>query len=184
MFVVGPISLHLTLKNPRKWDIIPLSHPEIKILGIQCATKAVVDSPSYPYTICAAEADKYTAAYDVSTPANEHGKPATISEYETPAPSDPAAGIIVNPLWHRTYPSADPAVLNETNTSAHWSGRPGAAKRGWAMQFWVPVPTRLFAKRETRAFRVDARIAVWGNEVHAPGAEMSISHLMREREMN
>ncbi|KAF8167197.1 hypothetical protein B0H34DRAFT_791957 [Crassisporium funariophilum] len=80
--------------------------------------------------------------------------------------------------------------------------------RGWFLKFWIPVPTRLFRKRETRAFDIRASVWMAGDEERLLSmgmgmgtgldsgsedgegcrliteAEMTVSHLRREREMD
>ncbi len=87
---------------------------------------------------------------------------------------DPRHGIIIDTLWFRTF--ADDASRTRETTS-------NAGRRGWEMQFFVPIATRLFEKRETRAFRVEGLVSVWGEEIATEIGAMSVSHLMREREM-
>jgi len=71
--------------------------------------------------------------------------------------------------------------------------------RGWYLKIWIPVPSHLFMKRETRIFEI--RASVWmmgdeerglsgmdseGDEEYFPllaDAEMTVSHLRYEREM-
>jgi len=77
--------------------------------------------------------------------------------------------------------------------------------RGWYLKFWIPIPARLFMKRETRIFEI--RASVWMMRVEEQRvlnlmdgedgeveeeeedfpliaeAEMTVSHLRREREM-
>ena len=73
--------------------------------------------------------------------------------------------------------------------------------RGWYLKIWIPIPAKLFMKRETRIFEV--RASVWmtrAAEEHVLNmmdsekeaeedfpliaeAEMTVSHLRSEREM-
>ncbi|KAJ6489186.1 hypothetical protein C8R47DRAFT_477394 [Mycena vitilis] len=157
LFLVGPLSLHLTLKDPAKWDGVPISHPDISVLEIKCASTAVVD-PSYPYCgSSAAQHNSYRVFYDGARMRNAMGKE---------LPIDLEKGIAIDTLWLRTY-AADQ----------------GRGRRGWMTNFYVPIATRLFDKRETRAFQVEALISVWGDKLATEVATMSVSHLMREREM-
>ncbi|KAJ7177173.1 hypothetical protein C8R46DRAFT_1030358 [Mycena filopes] len=168
LFLVGPLSLHLTLKDSAKWDGLPVSHPDVYIQDLVCTSTAVVDSPSssYPYV---ASKDKYSVEYSgakmrVSVSATGNARDALPMP---PIDIDPARGIAVDTLWARTYTP---------------TGR-GPGRRGWALAFYVPVATRLFERRETRVFRVEARVSVWGESLPLEVATMSVSHLMREREM-
>ena len=77
--------------------------------------------------------------------------------------------------------------------------------RGWYLKFWIPIPARLFMKRETRIFEI--RASVWMRRVEGrvlnlmdddvvededddeedfpliAEADMTVTHLRREREM-
>ncbi len=83
--------------------------------------------------------------------------------------------------------------------------------RGWYLKFWIPIPTRLFTKRETRIFRICAKVWMMGSEESVvqldrfetegldavlgedkkeedaspllAETQMTVSHLRREREM-
>ncbi|KAJ7023279.1 hypothetical protein C8F04DRAFT_1271599 [Mycena alexandri] len=159
LFLVGPLSLHLTLKESAKWDGLPVSHPDAYVQELHCTSRAVVDSPSYPYNATSsAETHKYSVSYEGAKMRSPTGKE---------LPVDPKRGIAIDMMWARTY-TPEPY---------------GPGRRGWELQFFVPIATRLFEKRETRAFRVEALVSVWGETLPAQVATMSVSHLMREREM-
>jgi hypothetical protein len=154
----------LTLRDPAKWNALPISYPDVCVLEITCASKAVVD-PSYPY--CAASAaqnNKYSVRYEGAKMRSPVGKELQI---------DPTRGITVDTLWHHTYVDSGRAREKSSN----------AGRRGWEMQFFVPIVTSLFDKRETRAFQIEGLISVWGEKLATEVATMSVSHLMREREM-
>ncbi|KAF7329393.1 hypothetical protein MKEN_00200900 [Mycena kentingensis (nom. inval.)] len=175
LFFVGPISLHLTLKDPVKWAGLPLSHPDVSVLEITCTSKPVLSTPNAspsvptPTPNPAAASTLYTTTY---TGAKTH------TPGGTPLPADPTRGIAIDPVWLRTYPDTDPHT-----------GRV-VGRRGWAMAFGVPLATRLFERCETRAFEVRARVRVGGGgqgqgggEVEAAVGRMCVSHLRRERDM-
>ncbi|KAJ7141938.1 hypothetical protein C8R43DRAFT_1016870 [Mycena crocata] len=166
LFVVGPLSLHLTVKDPAKWDGIPISHPDVSVLEIRCTSKAVVDSPSYPYcAAAAASTNRYSVHYEGAKTRSAVGNELLVN---------PKLGIAADTIWLRTY-AADTAYARERNANE--------GRRGWEMQFYVPIATRLFDKRETRAFQVEGLILVAGQKMGTEVATMSVSHLMREREM-
>ncbi|KAJ7463604.1 hypothetical protein FB451DRAFT_1264998 [Mycena latifolia] len=166
LFLVGPLSLHLTLKDPAKWATVPISHPDMSVLEIRCASKAVVESPVYPYSAAAAaQSNRYGVRYAGAKTRDAKG---------AAVPVDPKRGIVVNPVWLRTY-ATQPAARDEEGGNA--------GRRGWEMQFFVPIATRLFEKRETRAFQVEGLISVCDQPLATEVATMSVSHLMREREM-
>ncbi|KAF8173187.1 hypothetical protein K438DRAFT_1772286 [Mycena galopus ATCC 62051] len=189
LFIVGPLSLHLTLKDPAKWDGVPVSHPDVYVMEITCTSKAVVD-PTYPYCAASAsETNKYRVQYEGAKMRDAVGKE---------VPVDPKRGITADTLWFRTF--ADDVSHIGTHAGSHTNTQPGsrthtgthdangnaganAGRRGWQMQFFVPLATRLFEKRETRAFQVDGVISVWGEELATKVATMNVSHLMWEREM-
>ncbi|KAJ6564677.1 hypothetical protein B0H19DRAFT_1233487 [Mycena capillaripes] len=195
LFLVGPLSLHLTLRDPAKWDGVPVSHPDVYVLEIKCGSKAVVDS-SHPWPYGSASKHdnyKYSVGYEGAKMRNPVGKA---------VPPDPRRGITIDTLWMRTYaggthatpttpPSSATAAYDTSttttplnaNTTAPNTNANSANRRGWEMQFFVPIATRLFEKRETRAFQVEGLISVWGEQLATPMATMSVSHLMREREM-
>ncbi|CAA7265036.1 unnamed protein product [Cyclocybe aegerita] len=83
-----------------------------------------------------------------------------------------------------------------------------ARAQGWYLRIWIPIPTRLFAKRETRVFRIHARVWMMGDEERVLALDryddeeagvlgrqqhdarpldastaMTVSHLRSEREM-
>ncbi|KAJ7118330.1 hypothetical protein C8R44DRAFT_738272 [Mycena epipterygia] len=165
LFFVGPLSLHLTLKDPGKWDNLPISHPEVSVLELTCTSKPVVDAPTYPYCAAAtAESNKYHVRYAGAKTRSPAGVLRAV---------EPARGIAVDTVWIKT---------NGAHTRTRYDAG-DATQRGWSMEFFVPIATRLFEKRETRAFQVDALISVWALQLAADAATMSVSHLMREREM-
>lgn len=85
-------------------------------------------------------------------------------------PVVPAEGIAVEPEWIRV---------------TRFGGARESNKRGWCLNIYVPIPAKLFVKKETRTFIL--RASVWvGDEKEIPvGAaeEITVSHLRKEREM-
>lgn len=135
------------------------------VVDINCTSTSIVD-PTYPYCAAsAAENNKYSVRYDGAKMRTPVGKEVVL---------DPGRGIAIDTLWFRT----------ETSIQAQGHGSSShASRRGWEMKFFVPIATRLFEKRETRAFQVDGLVSVWGEQLETKAATMSVSHLMREREM-
>jgi len=99
------------------------------------------------------------------------------------------SGISIEGRWTRVYA--------KTGYDSEDDGEEDHTPR-WNLQVWIPIPTRLFEKRETRAFNINARIWMMGDELRAlsldgnvngdvipllADAEMTISHLRMEREM-
>ncbi|KAK7055761.1 hypothetical protein R3P38DRAFT_2848892 [Favolaschia claudopus] len=194
LFLIGPLTLHLTLKDPAKWDGVPISHPDVFVVDLSCTSKPIVD-PSYPYcSASAAQNNKYSVRYDGAKIRCPMGKDLT---------PDPRKGISVDTLWFRTFADggessssaekgnffsspSSPGAKNPRDKSNNLNPIPLAApgRRGWAMQFFIPIATRLFEKCETRAFRIEGLVSVWNENVALKEpATMSVSHLMREREM-
>ncbi|KAJ7431572.1 hypothetical protein B0H11DRAFT_1941449 [Mycena galericulata] len=160
LFLVGPLSLHLTLKDPTKWDGTPI-HPGAAVIEIRCTSKAIVDSTAHPYyAASAAENNKYSVQFEGARMRN------TVGEQLLP---DPTRGIAIDGLWISTYTAGELQAPER--------------QHGWKMHFYIPIASRLFKKCETRAFQVEALISVWGETLVAQVATMSVSHLMREREM-
>jgi hypothetical protein len=75
----------------------------------------------------------------------------------------------------------------------------GAYARGWYLKAWIPIPTRLFLKRETRIFNINAQIFMMGDEERVlsldgkeasmiypllADAHMTVSHLRSRKEMD
>ncbi|KAK6996648.1 hypothetical protein R3P38DRAFT_2654804 [Favolaschia claudopus] len=174
LFLIGPLTLHLTLKDPSKWDGVPISHPDVFVVDLSCTSKPIVD-PSYPYcSASAAQNNKYSVRYDGAKIRCPMGKELTL---------DPRKGISVDTLWFRTFADGGES---SSNKSHNLNPIPLAVlgRRGWAMQFFIPIATRLFEKCETRAFRIEGLVSVWNENVALKEpATMSVSHLMREREM-
>lgn len=104
----------------------------------------------------------------------------------------PAAGIHVAAQWERTYKRRAEPIEPPAGASAR---RPKSldlpAERGWVLRFWIPIPTHLFVKRETRSFIIEPKVWLVDDKRDLPHenkaltttAEMTISHLRREREM-
>lgn len=145
------------LKEPENWVGVPITIPNVKLMDIACHTTAVVSSS--PYSICAPDADPHSVFYYEAKTKDDDGKPLQMI---------PEQGICIDAKWHR-MPKA-------------------SAKRGLFLRFFVPLPSRLFVTRETRTFRIESRI--WIEDSHGDvnvvegQAEMSVSHLMRGREMD
>lgn len=119
--------------------------------------------------------------------------------------------------WTRTVGLPGVAGCNnerkQSGSSAH-NETSSLPARGWYLKFWIPIPTRLFLKRETRKFKISAQIWMadqkegekldrfetglegvrdnggWSreNEDGVPSldakTEMTVSHLRKERDMD
>nr|GAT57297.1 predicted protein [Mycena chlorophos] len=171
LFFVGPLALHLTLKDPVKWAGLPLSHPDVVVAEMTCTSKPIL-SAAHPYrSVSSTTSDLsiFASRYEAPEPKS---KPRSPSSATPIVPPDPKRGIVIEPLWMRTYPDTDP-----------YTGKL-VGRRGWATHFSVPVATRLFEKCETREFGFDVKILVWGDVLRVDGgATMCVSHLHRDRDM-
>ncbi|KAJ7629067.1 hypothetical protein FB45DRAFT_1004454 [Roridomyces roridus] len=206
LFTIGPLSLHLVFKDPAKWENLPVAHPDITILDITCASTPVVDAPDYPYQ-AERERDKYEVRWQGATlwtpggirllrgrSGEGNGKETAREgeldidwEKEDDVKMDPRAGITLDTVWMRTYASDCRPSPSSSSITPSPSQNTGTAKRGWELNLLIPIATALFERRETRAFRVRAEIALRGEIIRTrddvAGATISVSHLRREREM-
>ena len=153
------------MKNAAKWSHKPLALPDIRMLDIQCSTKS---KPSI-YSEYDTEAS-HTVHYLGAKLQDSRGKPLPLLHEN---------GITIEPEWVRSYGKIIGKGGNPNERGI------GIGERGWYLKIWVPIPMLLFRKRETRTFLL--RAGVWigddeGDIVEAT-AEMTVSHLRREREM-
>lgn len=106
--------------------------------------------------------------------------------------------ISLDGKWVRTleWPGIEGPHSRPSHASAHRGYSSVIPPRGWQLRFWVPIPTRLFMKRETRIFRISAKLWMMGDEnVAQPawfededrskvtGSDESVSYLLAEAEM-
>ncbi|KAJ7214812.1 hypothetical protein GGX14DRAFT_609454 [Mycena pura] len=158
LFLVGPLSLHLTVRNPEKWTGVPLSHPDVAILELTCTSKPVVTARPYGAAAATSEDNRYRVRHEPAAASTAKTRaPGPAGTVDAMAGSTGGAGIAVDPVWLRTYPDGG-----------------GRGRRGWAMGFAIPIATRLFDRCETRAFQVEARVAVWGAPLAAPPATITV----------
>lgn len=158
-----PAQINLIVKDSARWALKPLTLPDIRMLDIQCCTKEKFSL----YSEFDSEA-LHTVYYTGARLQDDRGKPLPLI-YEN--------GITIEPEWVRSY----------GKTIGKQSGRGiGIGKRGWYLKLWVPIPMHLFKKRETRTFILHASVWVGDDEGGCveSNAEMTVSHLRREREMN
>ncbi|TFK42242.1 hypothetical protein BDQ12DRAFT_720231 [Crucibulum laeve] len=187
--------LYLLAKDTHKWDLASLSQPNISIIDIVCRVQPIHTAygdydPDVEYVV------KYLGAMVRL----EEGKEPTLT---------PELGINIDPIWNCI--SNIPSSLVHRTTSNNSKDTGGHAKcelidgfancssratvdvRGWFLDFWIPIPAKLFLKKETRLFDIQA--SVWmanedpdtdelldENELTS-SREMSISHLRRERDL-
>jgi hypothetical protein len=171
--VVCPAQLHLTLKDPHELHDFqlnlhphgrqpsiasPPSLPDIQVIDVECYN---IPAPSL---LTDHDPDSnYRVTYIGSTTRDD--KRSGGGDKAIPKDVLKKPGICLQPDWTRFHHS------NE----------------GWLMKLWIPIPTQLFAKKETRTFILRSRLWI-GKEDEEPEAVvgervMTVSHLLSEREM-
>ncbi|KAF8195069.1 hypothetical protein BJ912DRAFT_1085940 [Pholiota molesta] len=205
--IAVPALLCLMAKDAHAWSGLPLALPDVTFIDLRCSdvplpSRMSVYDPSQEYTT------RYIGPQGKRTPPTHA---ASAARARAPAPAIDADDITLDGTWVRTYapPGAEGArgrgarILRHAAVADAFARAAGpgvqAPARGWYLQFWVPVPTRLFARRETRVFRVDARVWMMGDEarvlsldentqgeVHplVADTQMTVSHLRTPREMD
>ncbi|KAF9495655.1 hypothetical protein BDN71DRAFT_862735 [Pleurotus eryngii] len=183
IFVAWPAELRLEALDSDRWEFTSLIQPEILRVDLECHSKYYCkdgDHTKYPYAICDSDS-WYSVKYGGAV--CRDGMRSTVV---------PAAGIHVAAQWERTYKRRAEPIEPAVGTSAR---RPKSldlpAERGWVLRFWIPIPTHLFVKRETRSFIIESKVWLVDDKRDLPHedkaltttAEMTISHLRREREM-
>ena len=114
--------------------------------------------------------------------------------------------------WTRTFglPGVGGCEIQRKRSGSSTHTDPSSVPaRGWYLKFWIPIPTRLFLKRETRMFQIRAQIWMVDQEEEKPDrfetgfeavdnewgrdggvssletkTEMTVSHLRKERDMD
>lgn len=183
--------------DPHRWTGTPIALPDFSLIDIRCDDLPVPSSmsvydPSIEYAV------QCTVPWNRSLPppyssSKKPGSPFTVDHKE----------ITIEGKWERTY--TKPKMEGQTPIF-HITDRNGDADgtrnaRGWYLKIWIPIPARLFMKRETRIFEVRASVWMTRAEEHVLNmmdsekeeeeedfpliaeAEMTVSHLRREREM-
>lgn len=208
-------------KDPRIWTGTSISPPDVNLIDIRCDDLPVPSSmsvydPSIEYGIrCTVPQKK---AWDRPSFSSSHMRKTL------PLVIDPEE-ITIDGKWERTCTQpkvaagrgqttripriGDAAAARNNNNNNNNNNRSGngdnahetttLAGRGWYLKFWIPIPARLFVKRETRAFEIKASVWMMSDEervlsgMDLEGEEddfplvaeagMTVSHLRREREM-
>jgi len=169
--VVCPAQLHLTLKDPHELHDLHLHHhhgqqsffttslPDIQVIDVECSNTPV------PSLLTDHDPDaNYRIAY-IGSMIHDDGHGVGVGSGKAiPKGVLTKPGICIHPNWSRLH-----------------------FDEGWFMNLWVPIPTRLFAKKETRSFTLRSRLWI-GKEDEEPEAVvgervMTVSHLLRERHM-
>jgi hypothetical protein len=186
-------------KDPRLWTGTPISQPDFSLIDIRCDDLPVPSSvsvydPSIEYAV------QCTVPWNRSLPPpySSSNFPFTVNHNE----------ITIEGKWERTYTKpkmeGQTPILCIADRNGDADGTRNA--QGWYLKIWIPIPARLFMKRETRIFEI--RASVWmmraeecvfktmdsekekekekEEEEDFPliaEAEMTVSHLRRVREM-
>ncbi|KAH6896140.1 hypothetical protein BKA70DRAFT_1318469 [Coprinopsis sp. MPI-PUGE-AT-0042] len=197
-----PVQIYIMTRDPTHWQGVALHLPTVSHLNIECATKATSSRFS-------AEQDKWTVQFQGAEVPTTNGK--------APPSRIPTDGISVENRWervlatpvvgkgcrenlaahHGTPPPALPLNLSSPpDESLPAPSHPVVPGRGFVMRIWVPIPTQLFLKKETRVFEITAKVWMEPPAKGSPGVgadsastyltsttEMTVSHLRTEREM-
>jgi len=173
-----PILLCLMAKDSMAWTGIPLAMPDVSLIDLRCddiplpvPSHRVAFDPSFAYSTSflggkSALEDSANLALGMST-GRGMGMMSSVKKREEEQTIGPKR-ISIDGKWVRTY--AKPGVEgrfggnSKANTNSQKPTTSQYASRGWYLKFWVPIPIRLFAKCETRAFRVHARVWMMGDE--------------------
>ena len=182
-------------KDPDRWTGTPIALPDFSLIDIRCDDLPVPSSmsvydPSIEYAV------------QCTVPWNRSLPPPYSSSKNTEFPFVVDYNEInIEGIWERTY--TKPKMEGQTPIF-HIADRIGDVDgtrnaRGWYLKIWIPIPAKLFLKRETRIFEV--RASVWMTRVEErvlnimdsekeeedfpliAEAEMTVSHLRKEREM-
>ncbi|KAF8971931.1 hypothetical protein BDZ97DRAFT_1913807 [Flammula alnicola] len=201
--IACPALLCLMAKDAYPWSGMPLALPDVTHIDIRCEdlplpSRMSIYDPSQEYGTRYVGSKIGTAKDDLN------------ALVDTEPPAIGFGDITIEGKWVRTYsrPGVEGSGLSRVVrrgdvASAYASASnpigPRAHARGWHLKFWIPIPTRLFVKRETRVFNIDARIWMMGDEERALSldentdgrvypliahSQMSVSHLRTAREMD
>ena len=191
-------------KDPHKWAGTPISLPDVSLIDIRC-DDLPVPSPMSVYDPCVEYGIQCTVPQKTAWDTELADFPSShIHKPRSPIVVDHKE-ITIDGTWERTYtepklqnhgPTRILRLVDVMNNNAETHEMNG---RGWYLKIWIPVPSHLFMKRETRIFEI--RASVWmmgdeerglsgmdseGEEEYFPllaDAEMTVSHLRCEREM-
>jgi len=164
-----PAELHLVCDNFNFID--PTSTPDVSRISIECST---LTFSQYSHT------EFYSTSYIGST------------SFDTSRIME-SSGIHVEPRWIFTVNKKGAIAVNKPGDSKN--DRPAHTKSkseeefkdatwGWYLKIWIPVPMRLFERMETRVFNIDAKVSIGDfAQPLSVTAEMSLSHLRKEKEM-
>ncbi|KAJ2913858.1 hypothetical protein MD484_g6571, partial [Candolleomyces efflorescens] len=225
--IACPAYLYIMAKEPSLWSSASLSMPDITLVEIRCVTKRYQShfsiSEKCDVWECKFEGVELPRISDPKfkgvegdddspKPASTPGSIST-EMYWTRTLEMPAVGKCCNEfLEKREDVKAVRKVVRKTNLgpappvsedpeSGDLQQRvPFVPGRGFKLKMWIPIPARLFLKKETRAFAIEAKVWI------VPGAglrgyhegtgksgeagfvdaktEMTVTHLRKERNMD
>lgn len=181
--------LCLTVKDPAAFSGMPIALPDVSLIDIRCE--------DLPLPLPKAKYEPHDDYYTSYTGSRIGKMSDELLKDATPR----ATGISMDNIslegqWVRTY--TKPGVEGTGHPRVLEGGDDSKGFRGWYQKFWVPIPTHLFEKRETRIFHIHARIWMMGDEQRVllldenedgnvypllADTEMTVSHLRKEREM-
>jgi hypothetical protein len=187
--IACPAMLCLMAKDPMAFSGMPLALPDVSLIDIRCEDLPL-PLPKAKYEL----RDDYYTSYMGS-------KTGKMDVQLMKGGSPKTSGLNMDSIslegqWVRTY--AKPGVEGGSRSRVLRRGDDVPKFRGWYLKFWVPIPTRLFEKRESRTFYIHARTWMIGDEQRVlsldenevgqvyplvADAEMTVSHLRKEREM-
>ncbi|KAF4612187.1 hypothetical protein D9613_004566 [Agrocybe pediades] len=178
-----PVILSIAAKDPEEWTGVSIAVPEVSLVEVKCEDT--------PFPSCVSKYDpsqEFSVTYTGSKTGTSTDDGTSISQNPKPksrSNSTGTDGISIEGHWTRVYAKTDGS--DEDDHTPRWN-----------LQIWIPIRTRLLEKRETRAFNVNARIWLMGDERRAlsldgkvdgevvpllADAKMTVSDLRREREM-
>ncbi|KAF8902253.1 hypothetical protein CPB84DRAFT_1846420 [Gymnopilus junonius] len=184
-----PCYASLMIKEPAAFSGMPIALPDVSLTDIRCE-----DLPLPVPRVKYEPREEYYTSYTGS----KIGKmsPEPIKDAAPKRTGISMDNISLEGQWVRTY--IKPGVDGIRHSRVPQDGDEAKDFRGWYQKFWVPIPTRLFEKRETRVFHIQARIWMMGDEQRVllldgnedgdvypllADTEMTVSHLRKEREM-
>jgi len=209
-YIICPAQLHLQLKNPIAWSQVSteLTMPEIYVIDIVC------DNDFVPSVLAHHDPDNtFSVKYEgskvhSSSDSKKSSKKKKSAFKQTPVPSsmNPKSGVCVDFDWENLYANSNATAADMVESYSS----DGRYLKGWFTNFWVPVPTRLFEKKESRSFALSTEVWFYRDQggvesgngkggggggkrskkkddeldgVFGSQTVMTISHLCSEREM-
>lgn len=221
--IACPAYLYIMAKVPSLWSSASLSMPDITLVEIKCRTTRCQSHFSVSEKL-----DLWECKFEgVELPriSDPKSKGVQDDDDESPKPATTPKSISTEMHWTRTLemPAVGksctefleerqdlrvvrkivrkgniPSVASEEVDNQQ--GIPFIPGRGFRLKMWIPIPARLFLKKETRAFEIEAKVWIVpgaGARGYFDGAnrtseagfveaktEMTVTHLRKERNMD